>query len=219
MKKILKIEKVSGRRAKLYSLLAQKSPIAKDLYREVANEVYKKISSGRILDVGTGPGYLPVEIAKKSKRLKIIGVDISSDMIKIARKNLKRAGLSKQIKFKISNAENLPFKDEYFNFIVSTASFHHWSNPIKCINEIYRVLKKDKEVWIYDVRRDTTKGVNTEFRKKYGLVLSFLFLTVVRSHSSVSLSKVKKIISFPKVKFQKKQVEDRGVMFRILLMK
>jgi len=59
--------------------------------------VFSRISSGRILDVRTGPGYLPLEIAKRSQNLEIIGIDISFAMVKIARGNAENMGLSESV--------------------------------------------------------------------------------------------------------------------------
>ncbi len=205
--------------AKIYSLIARKSPLLRDLYKEVAEEVYSRISSGRILDVGTGPGYLPLEIAKKSQSLEITGIDISPTMVKIASRNVENMGLSGCVRFQFGNAASLPFEDGYFDFVVSTASLHHWLRPIECIKEIYRVLKDNGEAWIYDIRRDTTKDVNAQVRRKYGWFLSFIFLNIVRAHSSMTLRKVEEILSSPEIGFSKKNVDDKGVIFKVRLLK
>jgi ubiquinone/menaquinone biosynthesis C-methylase UbiE len=219
MKRLIKIEGIPSFGAKGYSLIGRKIPFLKDLYNEVAEEVTARISSGKILDVGTGPGYLPLEIAKRAPSLEIIGIDISHAMVKIANRNAKDRGFSDHVKFQIGNAANLPFEDGYFDFVISTLSFHHWLKPIECLNEIYRVLKENGEAWIYDVRRDTPKEVNAQLRDKYGWFLSFWFLNIVRAHSSVKLKDVEKILSSPKILFSKKIVEDKGVMLKLRLLK
>jgi len=68
----------------IYSLIASKSPLLKDLYNEVIEEITTRISYGRILNVGTGPGYLPLEIAKRTPSLEITGIDISLATVKLA---------------------------------------------------------------------------------------------------------------------------------------
>ncbi len=54
----------------------------KDFYKQVAEEVTSKVSSGKILDIGTGPGYVPLEIARKSVNLEIQAIDISPAMVR-----------------------------------------------------------------------------------------------------------------------------------------
>lgn len=215
----IKIEGIPSLGAKAYSLIARKSPFLKDFYKEVAEEVCLKISSGKILDVGTGPGYLPIEIARRSQNLEIIGIDVSPTMVNIASRNAEKTGLSKNVRFQIGSAASLPFKDGYFDFVVSTGSFHHWLKPIECIKEIYRVLKENGEAWIYDIRRDTTEEVNTVLRKRYGWFLSFLLLNIIRAHSSVILREAEEILSSPEIGFSKKRVEDKGVMLKLRLLK
>jgi len=163
----MKIEAIPNFASGWYSWIARKSPFIRDLYQEVAGEVCSKLSSGKVLDVGTGPGYLPIEIAKKSAALEIVGIDLSQKMVEIANQNAENTGLSNRVRFQFANAGNLPFEDESFDLVVSTLSFHHWRDPKAYIKEIYRVLKKNGEADIYDLRRDTTAEVNAEVKKRY----------------------------------------------------
>jgi ubiquinone/menaquinone biosynthesis C-methylase UbiE len=219
VKKIFKIEGIPNPGARIYSLIAAQSPLLKDFYREVAEEVCSRISSGRMLDVGTGPGYLPFEIAKRSQSLEIAGIDISPAMVKIAERNAKNMGVADRVKFQLASAENLPFEDGYFNFVVSTGSFHHWLKPIECLKEIQRVLQGNSEAWIYDLRRDTAKEVDAQLRKKYGWFLSFFFLKIIRAHSSVLLREIEEILSSSEISFSKKGIEDKGVILKMVLLK
>lgn len=216
--KLLRIEGIPSPGAKVYSLLITKSPLTRDFYREVAEEVAAKVSSGRVLDVGTGPGYLPIEIAKRSDSLEITGIDISPAMVRIARRKVEGLGLSERIKFQHASAANLPFEDEYFDLVVSTLSLHHWLRPVECLKEIHRVLKEHGEALIYDLRRDTTRELNAELKSRYGWFLSFLLLNVVRAHSSITLGKVEGFLSHPEVGFSKKMV-DGGIMLKLRLIK
>jgi len=219
MTKRLKIESIPYPGAWVYSFIARKSPPLRDLYREVADEVTSTIASGRILDVGTGPGYLPLEIAKRAPSLVITGVDLSPAMVKIASTNAKTRGFSDRVRFLRANASNLPFEDGYFDLVVSTLSLHHWSRPSECLKEIHRVLKADGEAWIYDARRDTTKEVNEQFRRRYGWFLAFLSLNLVRAHSSVRLKEIEAILSAPEVGFSRRIVVDKGLFLKLELVK
>lgn len=220
MKKRLKIESIPNPGARVYSWLARKSPLLRDLCKEVAEEVTSTIASGRILDAGTGPGYLPVEIVKRAPGLEIIGIDISPAMVEIARKNAENKGLSdRSVRFQRADAANLPFEDGYFDLVVSTLSLHHWLRPKECIKEMHRVLKEKGEAWIYDIRRDTTKEINAEVRSRYGWFLSFLFLNIVRAHSSVTLRAIEEILSSSEIGFSRKNVIDKGVILKLQLLK
>jgi len=123
-----------------------------DLYKEIAGLVIKHLKSGKILEIGAGPGYLSIEIAKLGD-FQITGLDISETMIEIARRNAQEAGAD--VVFKLGDASNMPFKDKTYDFIVSSGSLHHWKEPVKVINEMYRVLKTDGEALIGDLRSST----------------------------------------------------------------
>ena len=215
----MKIEAIPNFASGIYAFVARKIPCIHDIHEEVRQEVCAKLSSGRILDVGTGPGYLPFLIAKRAPGLEITGIDLSSGMIEIARKKAEELGLSNRVKFEVANASSLPFEDGYFDFVVSTLSLHHWSDPAACFKEIHRVLKTNGQAYVYDVRRDTTEDVNARFKEKYGPFLSFLFLRIVRAHSSMTLKKAEEILSSIQAGFSKKSVQGKGVILRLEMIK
>jgi ubiquinone/menaquinone biosynthesis C-methylase UbiE len=124
----------------------------------------------RILDLGTGPGYLLIEIAKRVHNFQIDGIDPLLKLIKIARKNAIRAGVGDRIHFEVGDANKLRFKENSYDMIVSTGAFHELKNPVKVLNECYRVLKLGGEVFIHDPAR-VSAGVE---RKKWMDSLNFL---------------------------------------------
>jgi ubiquinone/menaquinone biosynthesis C-methylase UbiE len=219
MKRRFKIESIPNPGARVYSLIARKSLPLRDLCIEVAEEVTATLRSGRVLDVGTGPAYLPVEIAKRAPNLEIVGIDLSPAMVAIATKNAEKRGVFDRVRVQRANAANLPFEDGYFDLVVSTLSLHHWLKPSECLKEINRVLKENGEAWIYDARRDTTKEVNAQFRKRYGWFLAFLFLNLVRAHSSITVREIDEILSSSEIRFSKRRVVDKGVILKLQLVK
>lgn len=214
MKSFFHVEGIPGPGAVIYSAIVAKSPIMKDFYHEVAEEVLSRISTGRLLDIGTGPGYLPLEIGRNSQCIEVKAIDISSVMVEIARRNSQEMGLSARVEFLAGSAEKIPFEKGYFDLVVSTGSFHHWANPAKCLEEVYRVLKDGGEAWIYDPSRDVSREVRMEITNKYGWFLSSLFLGVVRLHSSISAKDLQKLYSSLGVNFSSKKVVDRGVYIK-----
>jgi len=106
------------------------------------------LKSGKILEIGPGPGYLSIEIAKIGD-YQIIGLDISETMTEIAKRNMQEARV--EVEFQLGNAANMPFRDNTFDFVVSSGSLHHWKEPVKVINEVYRVLKTNGKALIGDL--------------------------------------------------------------------
>ena len=112
---------------------------------------------GTLIDVGCGTGRLLVQIAKKIENIELIGVEVAGEMIEITRSQIEELSLDNRIDLKKGSAENLPLADESVDFIVSTLSLHHWTNPTKAYCEFFRILKFGGTLLIFDFRRDSRK--------------------------------------------------------------
>ena len=154
MERWFKIERIPGVLASAY---AKATRMAIDsYYRQVAKKIVAHLKSGTILDLGTGPGYLPIEIAKKSPEIQITGIDLSRKLIQMARANASTAGLADRLNFQLGNAAALDFEDSFFDMVISTGMLHSIKEPVKVLQEIYRVLKAGREAWIFDPARVTS---------------------------------------------------------------
>ena len=118
-------------------------------YGMIAHEIELK-GDEALLDIGTGPGLLPLKIAERFPLSRIIGIDSSPQMIAIARRNKERRAGALHVEFRVIDANRLEFGDNSFDKIISTGSLHHWKNPVRILDEIYRCLKPGCEAWIYD---------------------------------------------------------------------
>jgi len=106
----------------------------------------------RILDVGTGPGLLPLRIAAASSQWTIDAVDLSEQMIDRARQSAAAAGQAQAVTFTVADVGALPFPDAAFDLVVSTISQHHWTDPGAGLRELNRVLRPNGQAWVYDFR-------------------------------------------------------------------
>lgn len=121
--------------------------------RVVADVSAARLGSGaRVLDVGTGPGGVPLAIAGAQPLLRVDGVDLSADMIAYARAATADAGLADRVTFTVGDVAHLPFPDGAFDLIVSSMSQHHWNDVRGGIREVRRVLRPGGRAWIYDAR-------------------------------------------------------------------
>jgi len=117
------------------------------------------ISSGLALEVGPGPGYLGLEWLKNTEGTTLQGMDISEDMLKIARRNAAEYGLTDRVKYVKRDARKMPFESDYFDAVFTNGSLHEWSHPDETINEIARVLKPGGRYCISDMKRDMSPVV------------------------------------------------------------
>ena len=112
------------------------------------------IRSGRVLDIGTGSGRLAIELAKaKGTDFHITGIDVSDDMLCLARENARKAGVADRVEFILGNAADMPFPDGSFDLVISYASLHHWFRPEDVFTESQRVAARDAMIMIRDNRR------------------------------------------------------------------
>ena len=114
---------------------------------KIANDIVAKMGKGTVLDLGSGTGYLAIEIAGKASGLQVYGIDLSRQMVKIAGRHARGVD---NAQFVFGNAARLPFKDSSIDLVVSTGASHHWKTPRLVFEECYRILKPNQEAWIYD---------------------------------------------------------------------
>ena len=148
---------------------------------KIANDVIEKMGSGTIVDLGSGPGYLSIEIAKRTPGIQVYGIDLSRQMVRIARRHARGV---ENAQFKFGNAADLPFEDNSIDLIVSTGSLHHWKTPAMVFDECYRVLKIGREAWIYDGCPDAFKDQadRNRIRKEYGFLAYRIGTKVAELH-------------------------------------
>ncbi len=151
----------------LYNAISKSTTFQRN-YELVARDILSYSSGGRILDVGSGPGWLLVKLYNLCPGLRLIGLDASPSMVAMARKNLARAGLSEVIQIKEGEASNIPFAESFFDLVVSTGSIHHWKDPIAGLNAIYRVLKHGGRALIYDLVSDPPTCLLRQAAKEFG---------------------------------------------------
>ena len=107
-------------------------------------------AGAHVLDVGTGPGRLPVEIARRNPQVWVTGLDVSPRMIEAARAAIEPG---QQVIAEVGDVGRLPYRDGSVDLVVSTLSQHHWPDPAAALAELSRVLAPGGRIWIYDLRR------------------------------------------------------------------
>jgi ubiquinone/menaquinone biosynthesis C-methylase UbiE len=112
------------------------------------------INKGSVLEIGSGPDYLGLEWLKKTEKTRLTGLEISSNMIRVAQRNAGEYGLESRVNYTLGDAHKLPFSDNEFDGVFSCESLHEWVKPGLIFSEIYRVLKPNGKFFVGDLRRD-----------------------------------------------------------------
>jgi ubiquinone/menaquinone biosynthesis C-methylase UbiE len=110
---------------------------------------------GKLLDVGTGPGFVAISVARRLRdsNCEIVGLDLSKAMLTVADENARRAGLNGMITWRQGDAKAMPFADGEFDFVVCNDSLHHWEDPPAVFDEMARVLKDGGQYFVHDLKR------------------------------------------------------------------
>jgi ubiquinone/menaquinone biosynthesis C-methylase UbiE len=109
----------------------------------------RESAPGRVLDVGCGTGLLLRSLADRlaDDGQELIGVDAAKGMVDIAN-SLADDG---RLRFSMAVAEDIPYPDEYFDLVVSTTSFDHWTDQRSGLQECARVLTGDGHLVLTDL--------------------------------------------------------------------
>ena len=122
-------------------------------FRELAAQIASVAGAGgTVLEVAPGPGFLSIELAKRG--LDVQAVDISKTFIELARKNAAEAGV--RAVFMHGNAADLPVRSDCVDFVVCRAAFKNFTEPVKAMREMLRVLRPGGTALLIDMRRDVS---------------------------------------------------------------
>lgn len=220
MKYWIQIERIPGPLASCYEKATRM--LIETYYSEVADEIVSNLKDGIMLDLGTGPGHLPIEIAKRSPLIRVIGIDLSRKLILMARRNASKAGLSDRLDFRVGNASKLQFEDASFDMVLSTGMLHSLRDPVKVLREVYRVLKENAEAWIYVPARvasyiDTEKWkASLTLREKFFL---WLFKVLKLHKPIITYTRKQAVAIIEATRFKKCWIHEDKNEIRIKLQK
>ena len=119
------------------------------LWRRKAIRILSTYNHQTILDVASGTGDFAIE-ASKLKPSKIIGFDLSEQMLNVGREKVKRLGLDHLIEFRKGDSESMPFTDSQFDAIIVGFGVRNFENLDAGLGEFYRVLKPSGVVVILE---------------------------------------------------------------------
>jgi ubiquinone/menaquinone biosynthesis C-methylase UbiE len=137
-----------------------------DDFRALASRIAAIVPpGGKVLEVAPGPGFLSIELAKRG--IKARAVDISQTFVEIAHQNAADAGVT--VEFVRGNAANLPLESTSVDFVVCRAAFKNFTEPVKAMREMMRVLRPGGTALLIDMRRDVSMADIKQYVHNMGL--------------------------------------------------
>lgn len=127
----------------------------------------------QILDVATGTADFALA-AMRLKPTKIVGVDISKEMLAVGRKKIEKKGLTKQIELFSGDSENLGFDDNTFDAVTVAYGVRNFENLQLGLDEIGRVLKPGGKLVVLEFSRPHVFPIKQLFNFYFKNILPLL---------------------------------------------
>ena len=115
-------------------------------------EHFPEFTEGHILDLGCGPGDIPVRFARALPSCRITGVDASEPMIGLAGVAVRQAGLADRITFRCERFQAVSLV-EPVDAAVSNSLLHHVPNPLQFWYRLRQLVKAGSPVLVMDLLR------------------------------------------------------------------
>jgi ubiquinone/menaquinone biosynthesis C-methylase UbiE len=181
-------------------------------YQELAIRLESNLSAAAdVLEVAPGPGFLSIELAKSGK-LHVTALEISKTFVELAGRNAADAHVNVDIQQ--GNASAMPFRDDSFDLLVCRAAFKNFSEPVKALREMHRVLRPGASGVIIDLRRDTPMSAIREYVNGAGLsrinrwmtLLTFRFMLLKRAYTRPEIEQM-----LAQVPFRRAEVHEIAI--------
>jgi len=112
---------------------------------------------GRMLDIGTGPGHIPLLVADRLADCSLVAVDLAPAMLAIARGKLDASPHGDRIELRLGDAKALELPDGSFDAVFSNTILHHMTDPRPFLREAARVLRPGGVLLIRDLYRPASE--------------------------------------------------------------
>jgi len=111
---------------------------------------------GEMLDLGTGPGHIPLLVCESIADARVVGIDLSENMLRHAERHRATSPHKGRIRFEVADAKGLRFEDDSFDVVFSNTILHHIPDPRPFLSEAWRVLRPGGVLLVRDLYRPDT---------------------------------------------------------------
>lgn len=160
----------------------------KKALREIGKGAY-------VLDEACGTADFSIAAIKQGA-LKVVGIDITENMVDIGRAKVAKEGMSDRIELIIADGEDLPFEDESFDAVTIAFGIRNYEHKELGLKEMYRVLKPGGKVVILELSVPKHAPMRQIYMFYFKKIMPFIGGLVSRKSSWKYLNA--SVIAFPK---------------------
>ncbi|MDZ4820297.1 MAG: class I SAM-dependent methyltransferase [Planctomycetota bacterium] len=132
--------------------------LAAGLFDGWSEEDFEERDPLRVLDLGTGPARIPIELCRRTQNVRVMAMDGSVSMLQLARMNTELSSMTHQVQLDQTDANQMHYSDEMFDAVISNSLLHHVPDPSRVLSEIVRVLQPGGLIFIRDLLRPETEA-------------------------------------------------------------
>ena len=139
-------------------------------WRRKAIRQLRKEDPKFILDIATGTGDMAILAARELKAEKITGIDLSDQMLEVAREKVQKEGLTSKIELLKGDVEAIKFSDNSFDAIMVAFGVRNFENLEKGLSEMLRVLKPGGKLVVLEFSKPRNEGVEKLYNLYMGII-------------------------------------------------
>ena len=121
-----------------------------------------------VLDVGTGTARIPILLCARMSAALVLGIDLSGEMLAIAKKNIEDAGLTSRISLSAEDAKETKRPGGTFGAVICNTILHHIPGPAEALGEMWRLTANGGTLFIRDLVRPDTREELAALVTKHG---------------------------------------------------
>lgn len=164
-------------------------------------------AAGDVLDIGTGTAQIPILIAQRFPASRIMAIDMSVQMLELARYNLEVGRVVQQVQLAHVDAKRLPYSASMFDWVISNSIIHHLPDPSLCLREAVRVCRPGGGLFFRDLYRPNSLKELNHLVETYAGGESARAQQLFRDslHAALSLSEIRQLVA--ELGFDERSVE------------
>jgi demethylmenaquinone methyltransferase/2-methoxy-6-polyprenyl-1,4-benzoquinol methylase len=136
------------------------------VWRRRVMRIVRRAKAHKIMDVATGTGDLAIAMAKRVDRIQILGVDLSEEMLAVARAKVRKQGLEERIMLEKGDAENLVMvADESVDAVTVAFGVRNFENMEQGLRELYRTIKHGGKLVVLEFSMPKNRLVRWIYRQ------------------------------------------------------
>jgi demethylmenaquinone methyltransferase/2-methoxy-6-polyprenyl-1,4-benzoquinol methylase len=130
-------------------------------WRRKAIKKLRKTAPKFILDIATGTADMAIIACRLLNPVKIVGIDISGQMLELGEKKIEKEGVDSIIELQIGDSEAINFKDDSFDAVMAAFGVRNFENLEKGLSEMLRVLRPGGQLVILEFSKPRRKAVRS----------------------------------------------------------